>query len=152
MFPCRASFFLWHIFLCLWHVFETFIKVPSIHSPPPPCPEKYHHSFCKMLHLKRLIVFWIALCFDHCSVICIVTLCYINQQIQHSKFWPIQCSVLCFTRKMPAYVCYILQALLRYIHVIEKLLRHIHIYSGIFSTLCNHRIFTILSYSEPSHI
>ena len=35
---------------------------------------------------------------------------------------------------------------------IEILLRHIQAYSGIFSTLCNPRLFTTYPYSEPWHI
>ena len=49
-------------------------------------PALRHYSFCKILHLKCLTVFWIPICLDNCSVICTVTLCYVLQQT-HSEFW-----------------------------------------------------------------
>ena len=55
--------------------------------------------FWKTLYLKCLSVFWIRLCFDKCSVICTMTLCYVKQKT-HSEFWHIQ---YCFFRYMPEY-------------------------------------------------
>ena len=43
-----------------------------------------HYSFCKMLHLKCLTLFWICFCLGHCAVTCIVTLRYVLHQT-HSE-------------------------------------------------------------------
>ena len=47
-----------------------------------------HYSYCKTLHLKCLTVPRIRLCFDNCSVISTVTLCYVLHQT-HSESWHI---------------------------------------------------------------
>ena len=106
IFSCGTSFCcIFGIFSCVFDMFlKCLLPCPSSTIPPPvlsptPYPEKFHFSFCKTLHLKFLTVFWIRLCFDNCSVICTVTLCYIKQQT-HSEFWYIQ---YFFFRYMPAY-------------------------------------------------
>ena len=43
-------------------------------------PALRYYSFCKTLYLKHFIVIWIRLCLDNCSVICVVTLCYVLHQ------------------------------------------------------------------------
>ena len=100
-------------------------------------------SFCKTLHPKCLIMFWIHLCLDNCSVSCIVTLCYVLHQ-KYLESWHIHHTG--FSGICQYYQAY--SALLRHINTYEALLRHIQVYSGIFSTLCNPRIFTTLPNSE----
>ena len=106
IFSCGTSFCcIFGMFSCAFDMFlKCLLTCPSLTIPPPvlsptPYPEKFHFPFCKTLHLKFLTVFWIRLCFDNCSVICTVTLCYIKQQT-HSEFWYIQ---YFFFRYMPAY-------------------------------------------------
>ena len=79
--------------------------------------------------------FWICLCLDNCSVICKVTLCYINLVLHqtHSEFW------------------YIQNYLFRYIQGYAALLRDIHAYwaivkpySGLFRHIQHHCIFTTI--------
>ena len=114
-------------------------KCPSSTNPPLPwkISGKLHSFvilFCKMLHLKCLTVIWIHLCYGKCSVICTVTLCYVQQQA-HLEFWHIQRCDLCrciYSIKFSVIKAY------------SHLLRH---YWGIFSTLCNPR-----TYSLPCHI
>ena len=79
MFPYRA------VFLCFWqNVYWSGLVPRNLRMPAP-----RHCSFCKMLHLKCLTVFWIHLCLDNCSIFCTVTLCYVLHQT-HSQFWRIQ--------------------------------------------------------------
>ena len=77
----------------------------------------------------------------NCSVICTVTLCSVLHQT-HSEFWQIQHS--CFFRYIHAHAYPIIFRVIEaYSHI-----RHIQAYSGIFSTMCNPRIFATLPYSE----
>ena len=98
-----------------------------------PCPEIFwlhacNQAFCKTLHLKCLIVFWICLCPDNCSVICTVTLhCVLHQT--HLEFWYIQNSVY--------------SGICRHIQEYLALLMHIQAYSAPYVTL---------SYSQSCHI
>ena len=92
-----CGFFFW----CFWLNLYRNAIVPQTSSPPPPlpwnnsgcAPALRHYSFYKLLHLECLTVFWTSLCLDNCTVICIVTLCYVLHQ-RHSEFWHIQHSVL----------------------------------------------------------
>ena len=85
------------------------------------------------------------LCLSNCSVNS-VTLCYVLHQKTHSeKFWHIQHPVSSGIRQhIKSY-----SALLKHIHSYWDIVKG---YPGIFSTLCNPSLFTILSYSEPWHI
>ena len=140
MFPCGASFL---VFLT-----KSILKCPSSTTLLPPCPEKilvaHLHSgiilFCKMLHCKCLTLFWTCVNLSNCSVICTVT-CYVLHQT-HSEFWHIQLSV--FFRYMHTHTYSIIFRVVEpYSHI-----RHIQAYSGIYSTMCNARIFTTLPYFE----
>ena len=135
---------MWGLFyLCFWlNLYQSALVLQT--TPLP-----HLHSgivvvvffFCKTLHLKCLTVSdYVSL--NNCSVICIVTLCNILHQIR-SKFWHIQHSLF-------SGICWVIISywvLLRHITYIE-ILRYIQTYSGIFSTLFNPCIFTILPYSE----
>ena len=71
-----GAFFLLFLAKCL-------LKCSSSMKPPLSwkifvcTPALRHYLFCKIPHLKCLTMFWIDLCLDNCSVICIVTLCYV---------------------------------------------------------------------------
>ena len=83
-----------------------------------------YYSFWKTLHPKCLIVFWMCLCLDNCSVICTVTLCYVLHQT-HSEFWHIQHSVFSgICRHIPSY-----SALLRHVNAYRDIIKA---YSGLF--------------------
>ena len=114
--PCGASFCcVFDMFSCVFDMFlKCLLKCPSS-ATLLPSPVLIHYSFCKTLHFKCLMVFWICLCFDNCPVICVVTLCYVKQQT-HSQFWHIQ---YCFSG-----IC-------QHVKSHSTLLRHIHAYWGI---------------------
>ena len=108
-------------FLFYIYQFCSLSKCLSSTKPPLPCKISgcllaiSHYSFCKMLHLKSLTVFWIRLCLDNCSVLCTVTLCYVLHQT-NSEDWHIQ---NCFY-----------SWIFRYIQSYSALLKHIHVYWG----------------------
>ena len=66
----------------------------------------------------------------NCSVICTLTSCYVLYQT-YSEFWYIR---------------------LYFFQLYSGIVNHIEGHWGLFSTLCNPRIFTTLPYSEPWHI
>ena len=74
---------------------------------------------------------WIHLCFHNLSVIFTVTLCYVLHQT-HSEFWHISLHI---------HSCQRYLGIFKYI---ETSLRHMQVYLGVFSTLSNPHIFTIL--------
>ena len=82
-------------YLCFWrNVYRSALVPPNLPAlKTSGCtPAFRYYSFCKMLHIKYLTVFWIRLYLDKCSVICTVTLSYILHQT-HSEFWHIQSSI-----------------------------------------------------------
>ena len=100
-FPARPLFVVllrWFlVFLtCFWNVYWSAL-VPQ-HSPNP-LYWKITLFFLQNAPPKCLTVFWIRPYLDNCSVICTVTLCYVEQQT-HPEFWYIR---YCFFRYMPAY-------------------------------------------------
>ena len=105
-------------------------------------PALRDYSFCETLHLKCVTVFQICLCLDNCSGICTVTLCTASDifRIQNSVH-----SGIC--RHIQAY-----SALSSHIPAYWGILRHIQFHSSIFETLCSHRMFTTLPYSEPCNL
>ena len=126
MFPYRA------VFLCFWqNVYRSGLVPRNLRMPAP-----RHCSFCKMLHLKCLTVFWIHLCLDNCSIFCTVTLCYVLHQT-HSQFWHIQNRF--FFRCLQEYSS-IFSTIKSYSHIFS---RHIQAYSAPCVTL---------AYSKPCHI
>ena len=80
-------------FLCFMR--KCLLKYPSSTKPHLPwkifcwVPAFRYYSFCKILPLKYLTVFWIHPFLDDCSVICTAILCYVLHQT-HSEFWYIQ--------------------------------------------------------------
>ena len=129
MFPYRA------VFLCFWqNVYRSGLVPRNLRMPAP-----RHCSFCKMLHLKCLTVFWIHLCLDNCSIFCTVTLCYVLHQT-HSQFWHIQ----------NRFFFQVSSRIFKHIQHYQVIFTNIFkTYSGLFSTLCNPRIFKTLPYSKP---
>ena len=94
-------------------------------------PALRHYSFCKTLHLKSLIVFWIRLCsLSPYSGLMLCTPSDTFRILAHSE--------LCLFRYVQAYSSI-------FTHT-EALLRRAQSYSGIFSILCNPRI------TKPWHI
>ena len=142
MFHCGASF--------LVFVLKSFTKcLPPRHLP---CPEKFLvarlHSDITLFAKRPISNNWHCseyMCLDNCSVVCTAILCYVLHQT-HSEFWHIQ---RYFFRCMPAYLFNHTQRYWGILTHIDTLLRHIQACSDKFTTLCNPRIFTNLSYSEP---
>ena len=122
-------FSFWSLFFwCFWRNLFWNALVPQISAPFPwkvsgCAPAFRHYSFCKMIHLKCLTVFWIRLCIDNCSVICTMTLCYVLGIYRHIQPY---------------------SALLRHIYAYWDIIKA---YSCLFSSLCNPRIFRTLPYS-----
>ena len=101
-------------FLCFWLSVYWSALAPQTSLP-----------FCKTFHLRRLAVFWIRLCLDNCSVIFILTFCYVLHPT-HLDFWHIQHSIF-FSG-----ICGNIQSfstLLRHIHTYRDIIKS---YSGLF--------------------
>ena len=105
-------------------------------------PVLRHYSFCKILHLKCLTVFWIRLGLNNFLVICTITLSNAPYQT-HPEFWHIRHSV--FFRQMPAYSI-ILSAIKVHSHISKN-------YQGIFRFIQAYSTPSVtLAYSEPWYI
>ena len=125
-------------FLCFWrNVYQSALV------PQTPALKNFWLCTCTqalMFFAKRSILnVWECseyACFSNCSVNCTVTLWYVLHQAHSEQFWHIQHSCF-FFRYMPAY------------SIVFSIIKA---YLGIFSTLCNPRIFITLPYSEPWHI
>ena len=116
-------------------------KSPSSKTLHPSCPEKflvaYLHSGIVLFAKHSILNVWQCpkyVCLNNCSVISTATLCYVLHEA-HSEFWHVQ--------------HYVFSALLRHIHAFWDIN---NAYLGIFSSLCNPRIFTALPYSESWYI
>ena len=100
-------------FLCFWLSVYRSALAPQTSLP-----------FCKTFHLRRLAVFWIRLCLDNCSVIFILTFCYVLHPT-HLDFWHIQHSIF-FFRYMRKYSVFF-----NVIKAHSNVMRH-YSYSGLF--------------------
>ena len=124
--------------LCFWwNVYQSTL-VP--HTPPQisGCASALkNYSFCITPHLKCLTVLWIGLLQELCSKLYSGLMLFTASGTLRII---LVYSTLCFLGEC------------RHIQSYSMLLRHNQAYLGIFSTLCNPSIFSILPYFEPWHI
>ena len=106
-FPMGCFFLLF--FLKYLSKYPSSTKSPLLWKFSDCVPALKHCSFCKTLHLKCLIVFWICFCLDNCSVVCTVTLCYVLHQT-HSE--------LCLFRYIEVY-SRIFNIIKAYLHIMR---------------------------------
>ena len=107
----------------------------------PPLPQKIsgcapalrHYSFCTVLHLKCLTVFWYS---------------SVSTTAQQFAQWPYTTAsdTLRTLANSKLCLCWYMQTYSSIFSIIKAYL-HIQAYSGIFSTFCNPDIFTTLSHS-----
>ena len=114
MFPCGVFFScIFDMFSCAFDMFlKCLLKCPGSTNPHTPLPALKNFivlfAECSILNVWQCSEY---VCFDNCSVICTVILCYVKQQT-HSEFWHVHYSVFSgICQHIKSY-----SALLRYIH------------------------------------
>ena len=145
--------------LFLVFLIKCFLKCPWPKSTPFPAALKHlwpctctqGYSFCKMLNLKCLAVFWMSVLITAQKFV----------QWPCTMLWPMTLTMPCTasdTFRILAYSALCSSGICLHIQSFSALLRHIHTYwdiisySGKFTILSNACIFTTLSGFEPWYI